>query len=1021
MTGLPGSKRTKPVTDRRSTVSAIRAECEICRLAILGCLVLLTGNVAAQTCDQYVAQGRAHLANTNLAAAETSFAAAVAACPNHETANAFLAGLRLLTLVEKPAGSNLLTRLGFPTTNRSLYAWEASLPRDTNGVPLAPAGVSAAETTAFFRTNVLPAVLLSAENLARITNTGFLLTLSTNETRATEEVTLDYADIQLLRAMASGLEYFAYTTYSWNADAQFTALRGLYEGTTTLGGLLATHTSLLRYATTNDLIAARAAFVAGVDQYEVASALIRGRDPALVRLFNYSPSDSEDELRFRETLQDLKAALVAVTPLSADTNYSVFLAPHFAGQTPMRSFLPLFRENRFALGTLPDLSFSGSITGLTLDEVEESMAEVMDTVPTLGDPTLDGSRRPNVPFRVQPGRGYVLQTSTNLLAWQDVHAFVPFIWDEGFADPQPASGSRRFYRLVDATGNMPVPVNDTFASRITISGLGVSVTGYNSSAGSEPNEPLDSYCPAGRTVWYSWTAPVSGPITIQAGGSPGFWPNVRVFTGSDLASLVLVGGGGSFTVTAGVTYQIQVDGSCWDAGEGGFILIVTQPPVVTLLSPPSGAVYEAPATITCEATASDPDGFIAGVQLQLSAWPVFSDIRSFTNPPYAVTWSNVPPGSYSVYADARDNLGVYGSAYRSIRVRPPNDDFVNRQGLSGAQALTNGTTGGASKESGEPFHAGSSGGASVWYAWTAPASGPVTVLAETYAGWDAPLLGIYTGTTVSGLSAVASAYNTLGDSRISQATFQAVGGVTYQIAVDGPWGYQLAFVLKVMSTAPPLVQITSPTNNQTFHWPVNLAINVSANDPEGALAAVQVFGDGALRGSVTGAVGVVPWSGVGVGWHTIRAVATDNAGAMAVTSIQVQVIYPPPPNDAFAQRQMLYGTSVMLNASNNGASKEVLEPNHAGNAGGRSVWWSWTAPYSGSVTLSTTGSAFNTLLGVYTGSALGALLEVASDDDGGGNLASRVGFKATGGATYRIAVDGYAGASGSVVLTLSMP
>ncbi|MCU0771530.1 MAG: Ig-like domain-containing protein [Verrucomicrobia bacterium] len=765
-------------------------------VTILGCLVLLAGSATAQTCDDYIAQGRSHLAATNLAAAEASFEAAIASCPYHQTANAFLAGVRLFMLPNKPAGSNFLTRLGFPATNRSLYAWESSLSTDTNGVPLAPSGVSAAEGAAFFRTNLLPALLLSAQNLARITNTSFLLTLSANETRAAEELTLDYADIQLLRAMASGLEYFAYTTYSWNLDAQLATLRGIYEGTTTLEGLLASHAQLLRYATTNDLIAARAAFVVAVDRYEEASALIRARDPALVRLFNYSSSDSEDELRFRQTLQDLKAALVAATPWSADTNYSVFLAPHFAGQTPMRSFLPLFRENRFALGTLPDLSFAGMVSGLALDEVEESMAEVMDTVPTLGEPMLDGSRRPNVPFRVQPGRGYVLQTSTNLLAWQEIHAFVPFIWDEGFADPQPASGSRRFYRLVDATGNMPVPVNDTFAERIAISGLGVAVTGYNSSAGSEPNETLDSYCPAGRTVWYSWTAPISGQIVMQATGSPNFWPNVRVFTGSDLASLVSVGWGW-FTASAGVTYQIQVDGSCWDAGEGGFILIVTQPPVLALLSPPNGAVYEAPATITCEATASDPDGSIAGLELQLDAWPVFNDIRSFTSPPYAVTWSNLPPGSYGIYASASDNLGAYASDYRWIRVRPPNDDFVNRQTLVGANVLTNGITGGASKEAGEP--------------------------------------------------------------------------------------------------------------------------------------------------------------------------------------------------------------------------------NHAGHPGGRSVWWSWQAPYSGTVTLSTFGSSFDTLLGVYTGSAWGSLIEVASDDDGGGSLSSRVGFKATGGVTYQIAVDGYAGASGNAVLTLSMP
>jgi hypothetical protein len=61
------------------------------------------------------------------------------------------------------------------------------------------------------------------------------------------------------------------------------------------------------------------------------------------------------------------------------------------------------------------------------------------------------------------------------------------------------------------------------------------------------------------------------------------------------------------------------------------------------------------------------------------------------------------------------------------------------------------------------------------------------------------------------------------------------------------------------------------------------------------------------------------------------------------------------------------------------------------------------------------------LLGVYTGNALGSLAQVAADDDAGGNLTSRVGFKAVGGTTYQIAVDGYSGAAGNIVLTLSMP
>ncbi|MES1168765.1 MAG: calcium-binding protein, partial [Oleiharenicola lentus] len=70
---------------------------------------------------------------------------------------------------------------------------------------------------------------------------------------------------------------------------------------------------------------------------------------------------------------------------------------------------------------------------------------------------------------------------------------------------------------------------------------------------------------------------------------------------------------------------------------------------------------------------------------------------------------------------------------------------------------------------------------------------------------------------------------------------------------------------------------------------------------------------------------------------------------------------------------------------NTNATKESGEPSHArdsgpdakANPGGRSVWWRWTAPSVGTVTLDTKGSYFDTILGVYTGSSLSGLTSIA--------------------------------------------
>src|SRR5262245_45972179 len=67
-----------------------------------------------------------------------------------------------------------------------------------------------------------------------------------------------------------------------------------------------------------------------------------------------------------------------------------------------------------------------------------------------------------------------------------------------------------------------------------------------------------------------------------------------------------------------------------------------------------------------------------------------------------------------------------------------------------------------------------------------------------------------------------------------------------------------------------------------------------------------------------------------------------------------------PANDLFANAVVLSGTNVSTNGSNVGASKQTGEPNHAGDAGGRSVWWLWTSPFSGSVVMHTSGSSFDT-------------------------------------------------------------
>lgn len=130
-------------------------------------------------------------------------------------------------------------------------------------------------------------------------------------------------------------------------------------------------------------------------------------------------------------------------------------------------------------------------------------------------------------------------------------------------------------------------------------------------------------------------------------------------------------------------------------------------------------------------------------------------------------------------------------------------------------------------------------------------------------------------------------------------------------------------------------------------------------------------------------------------------------------------------NDSIASNTMLLGRTTQTITTANAitstqfASKESGEPNHAGNIGGKSVWFEWTAPETGIISINTHGSSFDTLLAVYTGVSIGALTEVASNDnDGSTNGNSGLTFVATAGANYKVAVDGFNGAFGEVVLNL---
>ncbi len=147
-------------------------------------------------------------------------------------------------------------------------------------------------------------------------------------------------------------------------------------------------------------------------------------------------------------------------------------------------------------------------------------------------------------------------------------------------------------------------------------------------------------------------------------------------------------------------------------------------------------------------------------------------------------------------------------------------------------------------------------------------------------------------------------------------------------------------------------------------------------------------------------------------------VVTNNLGSTTSATATLTLV-PPPANDAFAARATLTGTTPSASVSFIGATRESGEPAHQ-PAGTGSLWWTWTAPATGFVTLDATMAASGTGLKVYTGNALDALAPVApAPAYAHSNGVARVTFAATAGTAYQIALES-AGTPPSGLASLSL-
>jgi hypothetical protein len=289
-------------------------------------------------------------------------------------------------------------------------------------------------------------------------------------------------------------------------------------------------------------------------------------------------------------------------------------------------------------------------------------------------------------------------------------------------------------------------------------------------------------------------------------------------------------------------------------------------PTVSLTAPANGANFTAPAILTLAATATDSDGAIAKVEFYRGGATL---IGTATTPPYSVTWSNVPAGSYSLTAKATDNRGKATTSTAvsvTVNAAPPNTPptvslTAPANGASFTEPATVTLAASAADADG--------GVAKVEFYQGATLIGTATSAPYAYA-WSNVPAGSYTLT--------ARATDNLGASTTSGPVNIAVG----------------------KTNLPPLVVLTAPAYCGAFDTASGIDLNADAVDPDGSVVRVDYYAGDTLVGSAAnpssysaGTVYPFHWTGMAAGTYTLRARATDSRGAVAVSDPITLTLAPP--------------------------------------------------------------------------------------------------------------------------------
>jgi len=574
-------------------------------------------------------------------------------------------------------------------------------------------------------------------------------------------------------------------------------------------------------------------------------------------------------------------------------------------------------------------------------------------------------------------------------------------------------------------------LSDFFATCASLSGCSGSYADNNTYATKETGEPNHAGNPGGKSLWYCWTAPTNFPVTFNTLGST-FDTLLAVYTGNSVSNLTLVAANDdiagwtnrlssvTFIPTTGTTYHIAVDGF---GGASGIVLLNWNQTGAAL---PDLIIYgpaASPTVITRTFTNTDCE-VVEGCET-----PGTHRLLSFTT-----ETRNIGGGDLIMGDPATNSLFYWATCHQHFHF----ESFAEYNLLDASNNIV--ATGHKVGFCLEDVHS-----------WSATAN-PEKRYNCSYQGIQSGWADVY----AAGLPC-----------QYIDVTAVPPGNYVLQMIVNPDNLIAEADTsnneTRVPVTIPPTNCLTAPDNDD-FTNPVvisqtpfsysefNTCATNEAGEPDSGGHSVWFSWTPAANQTVV-------INTKNSDFDTILAVYTGNNvsnlslvasnddiilnvykqsqvsfAAVAGTTYQIDVDgyggavgtmvlnVDPPANDDFGSPIILSGVSGQVTGSNFAASKQPFERAHAGDVGGHSVWYQWTAPASGPVDINTVGSTYNTTLAVYTGTVLTNLNPIASniDDPEGSGLASRVDFWALADTTYLVAIDGFGGAAGNFTLTWNM-